>query len=137
MRSASVSLLVLLLLAIVGCGGRTSPRRAVQGEVTLAGAPLDQGTITFFPSTGTAGASGGALIQNGKYALPADKGLEPGKYRVQLSSPKPSTATAEDYAAGNMPLTAEDRIPPDFNERSKQVIEVTAQGENQFDFAVP
>lgn len=138
MSSRYVCLLALIIVAMVGCGGgRVSPRRAVQGDVTLSGAPLDQGTITFYPSTGTAGASGGALIQNGKYQLPADKGLEPGKYRVQISSPKASTATAEDYAAGKMPLSAEDRIPPEYNERSQQVIEVTASGDNRFDFAVP
>ncbi len=134
----NVCLLALLVITLVGCGGgRTSPRRAVQGDVTLGGAPLDRGTITFYPSTGTAGAAGGALIENGQYQIPADKGLEPGKYRVQLSSPTPSTATAEDYAAGNMPLTSNDRIPPEFNERSQQVIEVTPNGDNRFDFAVP
>lgn len=124
MRMVAVGMVFLALLATSGCG-KPSARRTVQGDVTLHGAPLDRGSITFYPSTGTAAAAGKALIEEGKYYIGAEKGLEPGKYRVQLSSPKLSGGQAEE------------RIPPDYNAQSKQVIEVTAAGPNQFDFAVP
>jgi hypothetical protein len=130
------SFLLLSLVLAIGCGGPTSTRRTVQGSVTLKGQPLDQGTITFFPASG-GGSVGGALITNGKYLLPAEQGLEPGSYRIAISSPEPSTTTPEEYAAGKMPLSAPDRIPNDFNAASKHTIEVTASGANTFDFAVP
>jgi hypothetical protein len=65
------------------------------------------------------------------------QGLEPGKYRVEISSAEPSPPiTPEDYAAGKMPLTAKERLPSTFNTESKHMVEITSSGKNQFDFKV-
>ncbi|HTN77869.1 MAG TPA: hypothetical protein VL096_21575 [Pirellulaceae bacterium] len=126
-----------LLLALPGCGGKPTTRGGVRGVVTLQGTPLDQGTITFYPTNGTQRASGGALITGGKYELPAEQGLEAGSYRVEISSPKPSTTSQEDYAAGKMSLTSSDRIPEAYNTASKVTVEVKAGQTNQCDVAIP
>jgi hypothetical protein len=124
------------LLTAGGCGAEAGSRRAVSGTVTFNGAPLDRGTITFTATSDSGGERGGALIDNGKYELPAAHGLEPGTYRVEISSPEESTSSAEDYAAGNMPLTNPDRIAAEFNTESSLTVEVTSSGPNEFNFAV-
>jgi hypothetical protein len=122
----------------LGCGESFGNRRAIHGSVRWQGAPLDQGTITFFAEANPTTPAAGSAIQNGNYKIPISQGLDPGKYRVEISSPEPSPPiTPEDYAAGKMPLAAKERLPASFNSESKQTIEVTAGGSQSFDFNVP
>lgn len=46
---------LILVMAVVGCGGRSLPTAKVSGTVTYKGAPLPSGTITFLPDTGRPG----------------------------------------------------------------------------------
>lgn len=126
---------VVLSGHVVGC--ESGPRRlAASGTVTFKGAPLQEGTITFIPLTTTT--QEGAVINNGKFAIPQDKGLAPGMYRVSISSidcdvrfdpkkpPGPTGGTA-----------AKERIPAEFNEKSKEEVRVTEAGPNLFEFKIP
>ena len=84
-RLCAIFLAVLLLL-FAGCGPR-SDRLAVSGEVALDGAPLDEGSIRL-TSTGNGKLfASGAMIKNGNFHVPQEKGLPPGTYRVEISSP--------------------------------------------------
>jgi hypothetical protein len=130
--------LALLLLLLAGCGPRSN-RLAVSGAVTLDGAPLDAGSIRL-TSTGNGKLfASGAMIQNGKFHVPQEKGVPPGTYRVEISSP--DTAAPPVVYKGvpgepALPPTAPERIPPEYNSNSKQTIEVSTGGDNVFNFDI-
>lgn len=129
----------MLLLCACGLGlclgcGPGEQRRALSGTVTFQGRPVEQGTITFLTTTGPPGPAGGALIQSGRYELPAPQGLEPGIYRVLLSAPGPSEVlTPAEIEAGASPR-ARELLPPRYNSASTLTIEVQTSGPNVFDF---
>lgn len=130
--------LLLLLAFVVGCGQRDPlGRQAVSGKVALDGAALDQGTITFNPES-KRGVGSGTVIKNGLYAIPAARGLPPGKYTVRMNSTAPNPAatghlSSVPTATGNDGPGIE-RIPPDYNVASKIVIEVVADQSSEFNF---
>ncbi len=114
-------------LVLVGCGPK-SDRLAVSGMVSLEGAPLDGGTIRL-TSTGTEKLiASGAMIVNGQFQIPREKGLPPGTYALEIS--------AADASVPPGALTAPERIPPEYNVDSKKTIEVTANGDNHFEFDI-
>lgn len=130
-------LLAWLAANLVGCGPRTD-RLALSGNVTLDGAPLDKGTIQFTTLGEGTLQSTGAVIQEGAYHIPAEKGLSPGTFRVELSAPdgnaQPVRVAA--YPGGPTIPVAPDRIPAEYNIESNKSVKVTRDGENQFDFEV-
>ena len=75
------------------------------------------------------------MITNGKYLIPREQGLPPGSYRVYISAleptPKPTGAPGENPAPA-----ARQRIPPEYNEESRVIIEVKADQDSKFDFAI-
>lgn len=136
-RYTSLALVVLPLLFLVGCGPR-SDRQSVSGAVSLNGAPLDNGTIRFTSQGGATLQATGAMVQAGSYLIPAEKGLLPGIYHVEISSPdaKAKPIMAQAYAGGPSIPVAPDRIPPEYNSKSDKTIEVTLDGDNEFDFDI-
>jgi hypothetical protein len=124
----------LLLLGMSSCD--SGPRRMpVSGTVTFKGAPLKEGTITFIPLTTTT--QEGAPIADGKFSFPADKGLAPGIYRVSISSIDATTRLDSKKPPGPSGSPGKERIPLEFNERSKVEAKVTETGDNRFDFKIP
>ncbi len=115
------------MLLVAGC--ESSPRRyPIQGTITYQNAPLDEGTITFSPVDNAKAPTGVASIAEGKYALPADKGLVPGSYRVSIVVPtvkgsKPAADEPPGAPRRNKELVTEDRK-----------IEVTPAGPHEFNF---
>lgn len=74
------------------------------------------------------------MIEAGRYKIPAEKGLLPGKYQVLVSAsdyqgkkPDPSSAPGAAYQSKEL-------FPEIYNTKSTLNIEVTAQGPNNFDF---
>jgi hypothetical protein len=132
------AVVAISLLLFAGCGSR-SDRLAVTGEVKLDGAPLDDGSIRL-TSTGSGKLfASGAMIQNGKFQIPQEKGLPPGTYRVEISSPDTSVPPVVYKGAPGeptLPPTAPERIPPEYNSNSKHSIEVTTDGDNDFKFDI-
>jgi hypothetical protein len=124
-----------LLSLALGCGGDDPlNRQTVSGKVTIDGTPLQEGSISFQP-TEQGSTSSGAVITQGAYSIPQDKGLPPGKYRVMINAVKPGTGS--ELPAGGMPgdetgAPAEELIPPSWNTESEQFIEVTESGPNEF-----
>mgnify|MGYP001236411468 CR=1 FL=1 len=126
---------LLLCGLLVGCGEKNElGRLRVTGSVTLDGKPLDQGTIEFAP-TGETGVSGGAMITDGEYEIPGDRGLPPGTYTVRISSADEKSGEAEKLP-GESDAMAEERIPAKYNTESEITREVKAEGENKFDFKI-
>jgi hypothetical protein len=124
----------LLLVLTAGCG-KDEGRRSVSGSVTFQGQPLDRGAIQFLTTGATPSAVSGAVIQDGRFRVPAEHGLEPGTYRVLITSPVP----LYEVPAGSMlsPPTRE-RIPPQYSSAEKgwAVVEVPAEGPAAFEFNI-
>src|SRR5262249_13896346 len=112
---------------LAGCSDPDGPR-AVSGFVKLEGQPLKEGCISFVP-VDKQGPESGAPITNGEYEIPADHGLKPGTYLVQITAGDGKTPTnVEDIAApgGGTNIVSVDLIPEDWNTKSQQKIEVKA-----------
>jgi len=129
------SLAAILLVSLAGCGGETLDRNAVSGTVTLRGEPLSVGAIQLLPQ-GSGPASGGP-IEDGEFTIAASDGPIPGSYRVEIISYQ---ATGEqkpdpDNPGQQIDVTAQ-VIPPEYNTRSTQTVEIT-DGENELHFEIP
>ncbi|HXG12894.1 MAG TPA: hypothetical protein VNK04_24265 [Gemmataceae bacterium] len=137
LASLTLSLGILALGMLSGCGDPRN-RQEVTGEVTLKGQPVDDGIILFAPVDGQE-TGDGAQIVNGKYRIPKEKGLSPGKYRVSIYAGDGRSgagdASPDSPYAGSRP--GKERIPPQYNEKSKIIKEVTPGGPNKFDFDIP
>jgi hypothetical protein len=133
----AVALISISLAVVSGCGPH-SDRRAVSGKVTLNRVPLDEGTIRFASVGAEKISASGTNIENGQYQIPQEKGLRPGTYRVEISAPDNSKPPVSYSAPGQprAPATARERIPAEYNDNSKKTIEVTADGNNHFEFDI-
>jgi hypothetical protein len=120
-----------------GGGGDNLPREPVSGKVTLDGAPLASGDITFMPidaaSTSTAVA---AKVLNGAYEVRRSDGPVPGPYRVTISSVEeqaPADAAKAKPGDGDAPIMKE-RVPAAYNAKTTLKADVEKGGKNEFDF---
>ena len=122
-----------------GCGADYGGRKEVSGTVILKGQPIKDAVIEFFPMAGSEGTSkSGAQVVNGKYSIPAEFGLVPGKYRVILTAGDGKTPALGDLPPGpsGANIISKELFPPDYNTKSTQVVEVTEKGPNVFDYDV-
>jgi hypothetical protein len=154
-----------MLSAGVGCGRDLNDRQPLAGTVTLAGQPLEDGSIQFLPIEPGSPWRAGAMIVGGNYRVPRDQGLPPGNYRVLISAPVDPEVTdltpeqmfekrkkeeGEDAAkkkdvgkkdAGkknpSKSTLPQDRVPDEFNSASRLKIEVRSGADNVFDFTIP
>jgi hypothetical protein len=128
---AFCSVVILGLLLAAGCGKPSNGRLAISGNVTLDGAPLDQGVITFTHVDRKLPSSGGMII-NGEYQIPDGKGLLPGTYNVTIDS------ADENNEGGNAgPYTMvipRSKIPAQYNTETILKADVTSDGDNFFVF---
>lgn len=134
---AGVLLVAVGLGLLTGCGPR-SDRLAISGKVTLDGVPLDSGSIRFTSAAGQRLLASGALIRDGQYNVPEEKGLRPGTYLVRITSPDldaPPVMMPKTPSGPSFPVPPE-RIPPEYNVDSQQTIEVTIDGDNHFEFDI-
>jgi hypothetical protein len=127
----------MLFLVVVGCGPRTD-RLPVSGTVNLNGAPLESGVIRL-TSVGTERVlASGAMIQNGTFSIPADKGLSPGTYHVEINAPDvdaPPIIARQTPGGPGIPIQP-DRIPPEYNVDSDKTVQIAADSENHFEFDI-
>jgi hypothetical protein len=117
------------MLGGAGCGGPA--KRAVSGDVTLEGKPLDEAVIMFVPLDIQAGKTG-AAIKQGRYEVPREVGLLPGRYRVEIADDPPI-----DHAHMNptsKQSAARRRLPVQYSIASPLAIDVGPTGPAKFDF---
>lgn len=129
-------LLAAALLAIGGCGGGPSGLHGVSGSVTFKKQPLDQATIQFVATDPSLQVARGTLVRNGKYAIAAAQGLPPGTYKVLISAADEKTKVEGPPGPESNRLSA-DRIPAEYNAKTKLTAEVRADRDNKFDFDIP
>lgn len=114
---------VLLIPAAHGCGGSSDgvSRAAVKGSARLDGKPIQQGTISFFPTRETKGPVVGALISEGQYELPRSKGPVIGWNQVQISWRRKTGRKIEAGSPappGHMVDEITEAVPAQFNSES-------------------
>lgn len=96
------SLLVGVLLSVAGCGA-SDGRQPVAGEVLVDDEPLEDGIIRFEPLPGTPGNGSGTAIVGGKYSLPRERGLFPGRFQVRIESHQLTGEMYNDVIRGLQP----------------------------------
>lgn len=104
----------------------------MSGAVTLDGAPLKRGVITFFP-IGPGTTVGGEVIE-GKFALARESGATPGKYRVELVAFRPSGKTELDIDTNSQVDIELQILPPRYNNKSELTCDVVESGKNEYSF---
>jgi hypothetical protein len=129
------------VVVVAGCGDNYGGRVEVKGKVTLVGEPIKDGVIVFKPaSASNKDTQSGGKITDGSYVVPRAQGLLPGKYVVQITAADSGTPvnTEEGFSPGpSRNFTAQDKVPEDWNVRSKHEIEVKADPRSQdFDFTI-
>jgi hypothetical protein len=116
-----------------GCRQDTGGRVAVSGSVKFRGTPLKSGVIEFMSKD--LASQSGATIADGKYAIPAPKGLRPGEYTVRISSvqeqgPAPAGPPGPEAAA----VKAVETIPAEYNAKSALTATIPQGGSDKVDF---
>jgi len=124
----------LLVAVMAGCGPSGDSRQAVRGTVTLDGQPLAEGIISFRPAPGTSGNTAGGAIRQGRFELPAERGLPPGEYVVQIQSYERTGRTVDTTDDPLGGPAAPERVPIRFRQTGQLKATVVADGENVFKF---
>ncbi len=128
-RLACLSCLASLVV-LAGCTA-VNDRQGVTGVVTVDGAPLELGAISFMPHEELAAASSGVTVRDGRFEIPADRGLRPGRYTVQIRAYRKADGASEDPQMGEQLELEELR----FEETDLEAI-VEEDGPNHFEFAL-
>jgi hypothetical protein len=131
-----------LALSIVGCGGAeadTRPHQAISGEVTLDGAPLQQGQITFEPKSKADGVGAFSKISDGRFSVSRNEGPVPGGYFVRIEAIDPSTVPATAPRKPGEPKqfdppSPKSLIPAQYNTETELDAEVKADSSNTYKF---
>lgn len=126
----------VVFAGLAGCGSGEPKRCAVSGEVKFQGKPLDQGAVTFLAEDPSLGSGGGAMIKDGRYSIPVQHGLLPGKYRVMVTSAAPGAPPDPAALPGPAGPLPKDRIKPKYNVDTILTADVKAEGPNTFNFEV-
>jgi len=156
MRRFAMIPLVLLLSTMTGCGWGETLGVGVSGTITYKGQPIKEGLISFIPMGGTSGPSGGANIDDGRYAVSRRAGLVPGKYRVEVrafeqTGKETAKSTQQSQMFGRpidqvttdpkaleqlekLKMERKNIIPPRYNENSELTKELPDQSETKVDF---
>jgi hypothetical protein len=117
---------------VAGCGNRAS----VHGTVTLDEQPVNGGRIFFLPEGDPAGRPAvQATIEQGKYALPASKGPELGRHRVEIVWHKTPPGKEPPADPGLVTDDMKQVIPAVYNSKTTLFADVQ-RGNNNFDFAL-
>jgi hypothetical protein len=125
-RCSQNAAIALVVCCLAGCGepGEVGGRLAITGTVKYKGEPIPSGSIEFIPHPGV-NTNGGASITNGRYKIPAEKGLEPGMYTVKISWADPPAVTDE---PGGLPgKDPVEKLPEKYNSKSTLTEEVTKE----------
>lgn len=130
------ALVLSFAFCLTGCGGSVDGRYPVSGVVTLDGEPLNQGSIEFSPTNATVTTRSGSIIRNGSFQVPVEHGLQPGEYKVVItSSTGGGTDVEEDFPGDSSAVeVAQEVIPARYNTESYLTAVVEAGDKNAFEF---
>lgn len=130
-RVAIACLLTILILPVVSGCRDPEGRQSISGEVTLDGKPLPAGQLSLRP-VGTGPSSGGQIAE-GEFSVDSSKGPLPGRYAVKINSYQETGKMVPLIDNPNIKLPEKQQvIPPEYNDQTELVIEVTGNGDNHF-----
>ena len=124
-------LMGILTSALLGCSGADGGRRKVSGEISFDGQPLEGGWIYFRPIG--KGPSSAAEIDQGRFEIPAEKGLTAGTYKVVIEYHKPTGRMRKVYTGEEIEEKRQ-IIPPQYNTRTTLTADIQPSGANQLTF---
>jgi hypothetical protein len=116
------------LLIVIGCAD-PSGKVGVSGTVSYKGAVVEQGSIQFLAADGKN--SFGTSIENGRYAIPSKQGLNPGSYKIVISSLEGAGVPKDPGGIPGPP--PKERIPAKYNSKSELTREIKS-GQTTQDF---
>ncbi|MEM9703352.1 MAG: hypothetical protein AAF907_13000 [Planctomycetota bacterium] len=70
---------------LAGCGSDDLLRP--EGTASIAGAPVDAGSLVFVPAGGHSSPTGSCAIEAGEFVMGPETGIKPGEFRVTLRMP--------------------------------------------------
>lgn len=116
-------------LAVQGCSADDDfPRQSISGLIRLDGRPLPHGIVHYYPRGGGGHRPvvvGGAMVRNGRFSIPREFGLIPGKYTVAVfSAITTERKRGNDSVPGNATTAAQEMIPAKYNSQSSLEIEI-------------
>lgn len=111
--------IVLFVLASVGCTNTGPQTITIQGTVTLDGAPLPEGQVVFIPTSPALGAAGGA-IADGVFTVTTYKG----PHTVEVHAEKQLTRPVPPGAPPEAGITFVSIIPNRYNEKTTLTFDV-------------
>jgi hypothetical protein len=123
------TVLALVCLALSGCDSDGIATYPVSGSVTFDGQPVAAGEIIFRAADGTQ-ASYAAKIHDGRYELDSTAGAK----RVEITAHR--SVETPPSPSGEGTINHQMYIPARYNEQSELTAEVSAQGANDFEFAL-
>jgi hypothetical protein len=119
-------------MTLVGCGESGPARVGVSGSVSLDEQALN-GDILFIPEG--AGQSARGKVENGVFSVPQQRGLTPGKYRVEIVAYQPTGKQLPDTdVPGGMTDELRQVVPARYNRQSELVVDIDAEGADQLTF---
>lgn len=129
-RNNLVLTLVLTVgsVALTGCG--SGAVGAIGGQVAIDGAPAEAGTISFKPADNPTGRGFGGALNAGRFELPSNDAMKPGKYIVAVQAMKSTGKTFNDPQRGPVPVQQSLELAD-----SPQEVEVTSENAQQLQLA--
>jgi hypothetical protein len=129
-RLYCLSLALALLGLTTGCG---KPPIRIEGNVTLDGEPVPEGSISFEPIDGQGTVTGGPIAA-GRYSIEGDDTFTPGEKRVRIIGVrKTGKKLPNPEAPGETIDEVEMNVPRAFNTDSQLKVQLT-EGTNEHDF---
>jgi hypothetical protein len=129
---AAGGLLVLVCVALI-LWIRWESEPTVTGIVRLDNKPLTTGSIAWIPIDGTQGPGGGGGINNeGKYEI--NRGLRPGRYRVEIRSTITINRKVRNPTIPSEVVDEEVSVIPDQYNTTSSLIRDVGPGSNVFNF---
>lgn len=130
-RTRFTSLLGLMVVLCVGCGGPADGMSTVSGTVTLDGQPLADAVVEYSPLEPGMRPAYGKTDSSGHYTVMttrSQEGAMPGEYEVRIRT---GDITSEDGVQVNIPEV----VPKNYNDETelKQTVEA---GSNTHDYAL-
>lgn len=98
-----IALLVIAFAASCNSKGQIG---TVSGTVAVDGRPVDTGTIHFRPAGDGNSKGAGAIIEGGRFTLPANDAITPGTYSVVIQAFFKTGRIVKDPQKGDVPETA-------------------------------
>lgn len=120
------------LCLFAGCS--SSKEIPIHGEITLDGKPIPgPGIIAFYAEPGTDSPHASAEFADGKYEIPAAQGPSTGKFRVEITWPKPTGKKTPSAEPGLMLDERVEALPARYNQQTELRVEISPS-QNVHDF---